>query len=268
MPAVQAQDKWRLVPRPAGCLDETHLKALGNRQAPTSRPRSRPSSSARRAGIVRHATVTLEPDGKWFVSLTIQRRSHKPKPRALPPVGVDLGVVVPFALSTGKLLGEAFRSLSAKEAERLRRLERSRERQTMGSKNRAKTQLQINRLKARQRRRRTNFIEQVSAHLAKNHSPVAFRTVGKKHDPLGERHARKPRQQCAAEGRLNRALLDRSSGYDGHPQRQKLTAAAAPSSGYRPPQLPDVPGMQGCGSREPRQPRPLRLLLLRLRWSC
>jgi transposase len=86
---------------------------------------------------------------------------------------VDRGVVVAVALSTGELVNHR-PWLSQGEAERLRRLEASRERQRRGSRRRERTCRAIAQLRAREARRRKEFLHRLSHDLARNHGLVAI----------------------------------------------------------------------------------------------
>jgi putative transposase len=180
------------------------IKGVGQMRVRLHRPIS---------GVIKSATVIREADGTWFISLTVQRRSRERKPNGLPPVGVDLGVVVPVATSDGELIGKGLQTLRLKERERLLRLERQLARCKRGSHNRQKVLLRINRLKARQRRRRTNFVEQVSYDLAKSHGLIAFETLAKCNMTKSAKGTvDNPGRNVAQKAGLNRAILDRSWG--------------------------------------------------------
>jgi putative transposase len=95
--------------------------------------------------------------------------------RAIPPVipgpgtdeivGVDRGVAVSAARSTGALLSVP--GLRQSERQRLKRLERRKARQRKGSNRRARTRLAAARLKGRERARRRDWTEKVSTDLAR-----------------------------------------------------------------------------------------------------
>jgi putative transposase len=128
-------------------------------------------------------------------------------------VGVDLGVVVPVATSEGELIGEDLRTLRPKETERLLRLQRQLARCRRGSKNRGKVLLRINRLKARQRRRRREFVEQVSADLTRSHGLIAFEALAKRNLTRSARGTvDDPGSNVRQKAGLNRSILDRSWG--------------------------------------------------------
>src|SRR3954464_10366099 len=80
-------------------------------------------------------------------------------------VGVDRGVAVSAALSTGELLSVP--GLGASEAKRLPRLERRLARAKRGSNRRRRVKTAIGRLKARQTDRRRDWVEQTSTRLVR-----------------------------------------------------------------------------------------------------
>ena len=80
-------------------------------------------------------------------------------------VGIDRGVVVSAALSTGELLHCP--ALTARERTRLRRLERKLARAKRGSNRRGRVRHAIARLKARETDRRKDWAEKVSTDLAR-----------------------------------------------------------------------------------------------------
>jgi putative transposase len=80
-------------------------------------------------------------------------------------VGVDRGVTVSAALSTGELLKTP--GLRPPEQRRLRLLERRKARQRKGSHRRERTKLAVARLRARETDRRRDWTEQVTTDLAR-----------------------------------------------------------------------------------------------------
>jgi putative transposase len=107
--------------------------------------------------------VTLDRAGRWHVAFAVI-----PDPVLAPDngqaVGIDRGVAVSAALSTGELLRVP--SLTAPERKRLVRLERKLARAKRGSNRRARVRLAIAGLKARQADRRKDWAEKTSTGLA------------------------------------------------------------------------------------------------------
>jgi transposase len=108
--------------------------------------------------------VTLDRAGRWFVAFTAVPRAI-PAPGNGEVVGVDRGVAVSAAVSTGELL--RIPGLRPGEWRRLRLLERRLARQRTGSRRRELTKLAIARLKASEADRRRDWIEKTSTDLAR-----------------------------------------------------------------------------------------------------
>ncbi|MGH3374657.1 MAG: RNA-guided endonuclease InsQ/TnpB family protein [Actinoallomurus sp.] len=113
---------------------------------------------------VRSFRVNRDRAGRWHVAFAVI-----PPPVEGPGggevVGVDRGVAVSAALSSGELLSVP--GLSASEAERLRRLRRRLARAQCGSNRRKRLKMAIGRLTARQTDRRRDWVEKVSTDLAR-----------------------------------------------------------------------------------------------------
>lgn len=108
--------------------------------------------------------VTRDRAGRWHVAFAAIPPAI-PGPGTGEVVGVDRGVAVSAALSTGELL--TVPGLRRAELRRLKRLERRRARQRKGSNRRTRTRLAIARLKGRQTARRRDWTEKVSTDLAR-----------------------------------------------------------------------------------------------------
>jgi putative transposase len=113
---------------------------------------------------VKSYRVTRDGAGRWHVAF-----AHVPGPIAGPGdcsvVGVDRGVVVSAALSSGELLHAP--GLTAGESKRLKMLQQRLARARRGSHRREKTKRAIARLKARERDRRKDWVEKTSTDLAR-----------------------------------------------------------------------------------------------------
>src|ERR1039458_6610065 len=113
---------------------------------------------------VKSYRVTRDRAGRWHVAFT-----WIPDPVSAPGngevVGVDRGVAVSAALSTGELLRVP--GLTAPERKRLLRLERMLARAKWGSNRRKRARLAIARLRARETDRRKDWAEKTSTDLAR-----------------------------------------------------------------------------------------------------
>jgi transposase len=108
--------------------------------------------------------VTRDRAGRWHVAFAAIPESI-PGPGTGEVVGVDRGVTVSAALSTGKLLHCP--GLRPAEQARLRRLRRKLARARKGSNRRARVKADIAKLKAREGDRRKDWAEQTSTDLAR-----------------------------------------------------------------------------------------------------
>jgi putative transposase len=113
---------------------------------------------------VKSYRVTRDRAGRWHVAF-----AHIPDPITGPSdrsvVGIDRGVAVSAALSTGELLHVP--SLTPAERKRLKVLQQRLARANRGSHRREKTKRAIAKLKVRERDRRKDWVEKVTTDLAR-----------------------------------------------------------------------------------------------------
>ena len=113
---------------------------------------------------VKSYRVTMDRAGRWHVAFAVI-----PEPVSAPgngeAVGIDRGVAVSAALSTGELLRVP--GLAARERTRLRRLERTLARARRGSNRRARVKHAIARLRARETDRRKDWVEKASTGIVR-----------------------------------------------------------------------------------------------------
>jgi putative transposase len=162
---------WRKVGRNEGfrqvAVKAKHVQRLNRRYGRVWVPKvgwvrflwSRPVPPA-----VKSYRVTRDQAGRWHIGF-----AAIPDPIPMPGtgeiVGVDRGVTVSAALSTGELLNVP--TLTAGEQQRVRRLQRKLARSTRGSNRRRETKTAIAKLKAREADRRKNWVERTSTELAR-----------------------------------------------------------------------------------------------------
>jgi putative transposase len=108
--------------------------------------------------------VTQDRVGRWHIAFAAVP-DPIPAPGTGEAVGVDRGVAVPAALSTGELL--RIPRLSPARQRRLRHLQRRLARARPGSNRRARVKQTIARLKARERDVRKDWVEKASTDLAR-----------------------------------------------------------------------------------------------------
>jgi transposase len=120
-------------------------------------------------------------------------------------VGIDRGIAVSAALSTGELLRVP--GLGTREAARLRRLERKLARARRGSGRRAEVKLSVARLKARERDRRKDWAEKASTDLARRFDVIRVEVLDIRAMTRSARGtAGAPGRNVAAKAGLNRQI--------------------------------------------------------------
>ena len=154
---------------------------------------------------VKSYRVTMDRAGRWHVAFA-----------AIPPlvlaprngqaVGIDRGVAVSAALSTGELLHVP--DLAGRERARLRRLERKLARSKRGSARRGQARLDAARLKAREADRRKDWAEKASTDIARRFDMIMvedLRIVSMTRAAKGT--VEDPGRNVRAKAGLNRAIL-------------------------------------------------------------
>ena len=123
---------------------------------------------------VKSYRVTRDRAGRWHIAF-----AHIPDPIPGPHdgsvVGIDRGVAVSAALSTGELLHAPI--LTRGEAKRLTVLQRRLAQARRGSNRRAKTKRLIAKLKAREADRRKNWIEQTTTDIARRFDTIRIEAL-------------------------------------------------------------------------------------------
>jgi len=149
--------------------------------------------------------VTMDRAGRWHVAF-----AAIPRPVTAPGngevVGVDRGVAVGAALSTGGLLYTP--GLTASERKRLLRLERRLARARLGSNRRGRVRLAIARLKARQTDRRKDWAEKASTDLARRFDVIHVENLDVKSMTRSARGTEEaPGRNVRQKAGLNRGIL-------------------------------------------------------------
>jgi transposase len=148
--------------------------------------------------------VTRDRSGRWHVAF-----AAIPGPVEGPgtgeAVGIDRGVAVSAALSTGEML--TVPGLSRREKARFRRLERRLARARRGSGRRGQVRLAIARLKAREADRRKDWAEKVSTDLARRFDLIRVEDLNIRAMTRSARGtASEPGRNVAAKAGLNRGI--------------------------------------------------------------
>ena len=154
---------------------------------------------------VKSYRVTMDPAGRWHVAFAAIP-DPVPAPGNEQAVGIDRGVAVSAALSTGELLH--FQALKARERTRLRRLERKLARARRGSKRRRRVTLAMARLRARETDRRKDWVEKTSTVIARGFDVIRVEELQISNMTRSGRGTREhPGRNVRAKATLNRGIL-------------------------------------------------------------
>src|SRR2546423_2750802 len=149
--------------------------------------------------------VTCDRAGRWHVAFAVVPEPV-PAPGTGEVAGIDRGVAVSAALSTGELLHAP--GLKVREQKRMRRLERRLARARRGSNRRARVRLAIARLKARQIDRRKDWAEKTSTDIAGRFDVIRVEDLQIKNMTRSARGTlAKPGRNVRAKAGLNRGIL-------------------------------------------------------------
>jgi putative transposase len=159
---------------------------------------------------VKSYRITWDRAGRWHVGF-----AHIPAPVAGPAdgsvVGVDRGVAVSAALSTGELLHTP--SLTPGEQIRLRRLQQRLARAQRGSNRRQRTKVAIARIKAREADRRHDWVEKTTTDLARRFDTIRVEALDVRAMTRSARGTvEHPGVRVAQKRGLNRAIRHRAWG--------------------------------------------------------
>jgi putative transposase len=154
---------------------------------------------------VKSYRITRDRAGRWHVAFAVI-----PDPIAGPGegsvVGVDRGVAVSAALSTGELMHAP--SLTSGERVRLRRLQQRLARAQRGSHRRQRTKLAAAKLKAREADRRRDWIEKATTDLARRFDTIRVEDLDVRSMTRSTRGTLKqPGVGVAQKRGLNRAIM-------------------------------------------------------------
>jgi putative transposase len=154
---------------------------------------------------VKSYRVTMDRAGRWHVAFAAVP-DPVPAPGTGEAVGIDRGVVVSAALSTGELLHCP--GLTARERRRLRRLQRRLARARRGSNRRGRVRHAIARLRARERDRRKDWAEKASTGIARRFDVIRVEDLRITNMTRSMRGTREnPGRNVRAKAGLNRGIL-------------------------------------------------------------
>jgi putative transposase len=153
---------------------------------------------------VRSLRVTRDRAGRWHVAFAVMP-GPVPGPGTGQTVGIDRGVAVSAALSTGEMLHCP--GLAAREAARLRRLERKLARARRGSGRRGEAKVAVARLKAREADRRKDWAEKTSTDVARRFDVIRVEDLRVRDMTRSAKGtAEAPGRNVAAKSGLNRGI--------------------------------------------------------------
>ena len=154
---------------------------------------------------VKSYRVTMDRTGRWHIAFAAIP-DPIPAPGNSQAVGVDRGVAVDAALSTGEMLHVP--GLTGPQRKRMRRLERKLARARRGSNRRWRVRRAIARLKARQTDRRKDWAEKTSTRLAREFDVIRVEDLNIKAMTGSAKGTRdKPGRKVRAKAGLNREIL-------------------------------------------------------------
>jgi putative transposase len=159
---------------------------------------------------VKSYRVTLDRAGRWHLAFAVIPEPA-PGPDDGSVVGVDRGVAVSVALSTGELLRVPH--LRAGEAERLRRLQQRLSRAQRGSNRRSRTKRAMARLRARETDRRRDWVEKTTTDLARRFDTIRVEDLNVRAMTRSARGTREcPGTHVAQKRGLNREISRQGCG--------------------------------------------------------
>jgi putative transposase len=149
--------------------------------------------------------VTIDPAGRWHVAFAVVSEPV-PAPGTGEAVGIDRGVVITAALSTGEKLHCP--GMSSRERARLRKAERRKARASKGSPELQAERARIARLRALEADRRKDWCEKVSTGLARRFDVIRFEDLRiKTMTRSATGTVANPGSNVRAKAGLNRAIL-------------------------------------------------------------
>jgi putative transposase len=149
--------------------------------------------------------VTMDRAGRWHIAFAVIP-APVPAPGNGQVAGIDRGVAVSAAMSTGELLH--CHGLTGRERIRLRRLQRTLARAQRGSNRRGRVKYAIARLKARETDRRKDWAEKVSTDIARRFDVIRVEDLQIGNMTRSAKGTRdNPGRNVRAKAGLNRGIL-------------------------------------------------------------
>jgi transposase len=149
--------------------------------------------------------VTMDRAGRWHIAFAVIP-APVPAPGNGQTVGIDRGVAISAALSTGQMLHAP--ALTARERTRLRRMQRTLARGKRGSNRRGRVRHAIARLRARETDRRKDWAEKVSTDLVRRFDVIRVEDLQIATMTRSAKGTREnPGRNVRAKAGLNRGIL-------------------------------------------------------------
>lgn len=158
-------------------------------------------------GDLRNVTITRR-GRHWYAAIAWQTEVADPKPSTLPAVGIDRGVAIFAALSSGTNYTSP--SFFGRIEKKLANAQRTLARRVKGSANWRKQKVRIARLHMKAANARRDFLHKVSHDIAKSHGMVAVEALRVKNMSRSAKGmAEAPGRNVKAKSGLNRSILDK-----------------------------------------------------------
>lgn len=159
--------------------------------------------------------------GRWHIAVQCEREIDDPVPSPLPAVGVDRGVAVFAALSTGRLVEPL--GAGSEIARKLARAQRRLARMVKFSQRWRKQKARIAKLHAKAADARRDYLHKLSTEIAKSHGTVVVEKLRVKNMSRSAKGtSEQPGKNVRAKAGLNRSILDQGWGLFGNFLRWKL----------------------------------------------
>ena len=161
-------------------------------------------------GTICNVTVSRRA-GQWYVAVQWQREVAEPIPSILPAVGIDRGVAVFAALSSGVNIAPVNHGKKALRA--LRKAQRNLSRKKRGSSNRRKAIRRVAKIQMRVANARKNFLHEQTTAIAQNHGTVVLEALKVRNMSASAKGTTaEPGKMVRQKAGLNRAILDQGWG--------------------------------------------------------
>lgn len=172
---------------------------------PLPAPDHGPGEKPKRPDI-RSATLRALPGGGWQISIAVRFEiAERPVPEAA--IGVDRGVAIPFALSTGEMV-RLPETMARREAS-MRRAQKALSRRKRGSRRYARAQRRLARLKASNARARMDLAHRLTRRLSCEAGLVAIEDLKIRNMTASARGTvEEPGRNVRQKAGLNRAILN------------------------------------------------------------